>query len=619
MIIQGNTQHSYMAKKLHEKSGEPDNYFLEHGQDKFEYTREERVEDRIPDLGKVANKNMRPLDWRKAIKEQESEFFSVTADMKEKTLTVPNAVKSAAAEGKSTSHSHTKKTEDDWDKLDVLKNDFARIISDKTSSPLEKSIARFGIDIDKLGATYEYNKDKLKAGNIAMKALKNSPEGKGAQAIAQVSAEAAGALDEDSEKLDILKNGFSCINSSEVSSPTEKSIAQFGINIDKLGSTYEYDKDKLKAGNIAMKALKTPPEGKGTQVIAQVAAEAAGALDEDSEKLDVLKNGFSCINSSEASSPTEKSIAQFGINIDKLGSTYEYDKDKLKAGNIAMKALKTPPEGKGTQVIAQVAAEAAGALDEDSEKLDVLKNGFSCINSSEASSPTEKSIAQFGIDIDKLGATYEYDKDKLKSGNIAMKALKTPPEGKGAQILAQVATDAAGTLDEDWEKSNILGNGFKNILNNPEVTDKEKELASFGLDVDYLGATYRTDSAEARIKEIVMNGIKTSKNLSALEGEIKSAVSMSMDEIKKKIEETKKELEMLEKNVRNTSFSAGLDGLDISSDTGLKDSFRREAFKSAELAGGPSASTLEKWRTDGLKFVEKTEKEKNFWKALGLD
>ncbi|MEQ8222097.1 MAG: hypothetical protein ABRQ37_07355 [Candidatus Eremiobacterota bacterium] len=535
MIIQGNTQHSYMAKKLHEKSGEPDNYFLEHGQDKFEYTREERVEDRIPDLGKVANKNMRPLDWRKAIKEQESEFFSVTADVKEKTLTVPNTAKSAAAEGKSKSQSHTKKTEDDWDKLDVLRNDFARIISDKTSSPLEKTIARFGIDIDKLGATYEYNKDKLKAGNIAMK------------------------------------------------------------------------------------ALKTPPEGKGAQVIAQVAAEAAGALDEDSEKLDILKNGFSCINSSEVSSPTEKSIAQFGINIDKLGATYEYDKDKLKAGNIAMKALKNPPEGRGAQVIAQVAAEAAGALDEDSEKLDVLKNGFSCINTCEASSPTEKSIAQFGIDIDKLGSTYEYDKDKLKAGNIAMKALKTPPEGKGAQVLAQVAAEAAGTLDEDWEKSNVLGNGFKHILNNPEATDKEKELASFGLDVDYLGATYRTDSAEARIKEIVMNGIKTSKNLSALEGEIKSAVSMSMDEIKKKIEETKQELGMLEKNVRNTSFSAGLDGLDISSDTGLKDSFRREAFKSAELAGGPSASTLEKWRTDGLKFVEKTEKEKNFWKSLGLD
>lgn len=83
MIINKNEhKHSYLAAKLHEKSGMPDNNYWDKVQDRFDHSREERLEHMGPILGKAFNTIMIPFDWRKADKKQHEEFIHSPVETK---------------------------------------------------------------------------------------------------------------------------------------------------------------------------------------------------------------------------------------------------------------------------------------------------------------------------------------------------------------------------------------------------------------------------------------------------------------------------------------------------------------------------------------------------------
>lgn len=222
-------------------------------------------------------------------------------------------------------------------------------------------------------------------------------------------------------------------------------------------------------------------EGK---TLSERALSAGAEVSENAGKLAIYTDCFDAIQSSPLTTEDEKALAALGKSICS-GGPPSTDPMEVRALKAVMESIAVAASGTPGSIIAGAAVKAqdavGGGLFEKGKSRwafrdEILDKAFLAIQGSTRTSPDDKDLAGFGMDI---AYSDGFSRTMAKARGIVLDAIARMSTGPIAAIIARTALSAQRE-GNSFEASTVLYRGFETIASNKRVPAPVREFAEKG-------------------------------------------------------------------------------------------------------------------------------------------
>lgn len=205
---------------------------------------------------------------------------------------------------------------------------------------------------------------------------------------------------------------------------------------------------------------------------------------EAADKIAIIRDCFDRITGSPLTTDDEKALAALGKNICSAGP-FSADGMEARAVEAVMGAIASSVSGTPGGIIACTALKAQNAVGGGlfakgksrwAYRDDILDKAFLAIQGNPRTSPNEKDLAKFGMDI---AYSDGFSRTMAKARGTVLGTIARLSTGPIAAIIARTALDAHREGDS-FEASTILYRGFESIASNKRVPTQVREFAEKG-------------------------------------------------------------------------------------------------------------------------------------------
>jgi hypothetical protein len=291
---------------------------------------------------------------------------------------------------------------------------------------------------------------------------------------------------------EIMKDTFESIASSESTSPSEKAIADLGLRV---GSHSMPNTDAASARYAVMQTIASAVGGPIGAVLAQATLDAYGGKQFESARA-ITKDGLEAIKDYSPNG-NDQAVANLGIQ---FGGHSMANNEAAEARKSAIAMIAGGSDGNRGQVLAQTTLNAYGNKSFETARA-LTRDGLEAIANDSQTSEDQKAMASLGL---AFGNHQMTNDDAAEARQTVLQKLSGPLDSSLTDALCEVTLDAYGSKQYSSARA-ILKDGFEAILNNPNASADEKELARLGIEV---GNGHMTDQAAATARRSVMRQLR---------------------------------------------------------------------------------------------------------------
>lgn len=315
-------------------------------------------------------------------------------------------------------------------------------------------------------------------------------------AVSRGTCEMVDALDDAQRKKAVLFYGIDEIMKSDKTTDDEKALATFATQIN---AQYVGLDNAISSQELVLKVIAESMSGPLGAAIAKVTLDSEGALQDSTQKSNMIWYGLNALKSSPALTGPGKALAELALKID---AKYVDAPDAIHAKECVLKSIASSQTGPVSEVLAKVSLESVQGAGSANSKNNLLWYGLSSILADTGLGDDEKALANLATGINSNHVNVEFI---ASTREAVLHSLEAPLKSPVVNEIARLTLDSCKGVSDSNSLRNLQWYGLKAILDNPKTGAEEKTLAQFANSFDsrYVNTEYITRAREIALKELV--------------------------------------------------------------------------------------------------------------------
>jgi hypothetical protein len=413
--------------------------------------------------------------------------------------------------------------------------------NDNTTSD-EQRLAELAINF---GSDVRNNWDAINVREPVMNTIAAGITGPTGVIIAETTKAAASNASDGKTTRSVIFTGLDEIEKNPGTSTQDKELAKLGKA---FGDGVSNDWDAVKIRKPVIDAIQSGVTGSKGEIIAEITTQAASNASDGKTTRSVIFTGLDEIEKNPGTSTQDKELAKLGKA---FGDGVSNDWDAVKIRKPVIDAIQSGVKGSKGEIIAEITTQAASNASDGKTTRSVIYKGLDEIEKNPGTSTQEKELAKLGK---AFGDGVSNDWDAVRIRKPVINKIADQPQETPTQSIADVSIEAYDNSG-NWETGRyVLRKGFEAVLNNPDATPEEQDLAHEGISAgngnigQQQAATDRLDIMKSLQKEAQNPGRKT--------GQPGNMTKQEMEEFLEEVEEKEEKEETDEVDVAVEQQSA---------------------------------------------------------------